>query len=319
MPAGHKPGALNLTSSANAPQPLVDIEGNAVTARLPTGQTVQVNLTGATVTSWTNKDGSENIWLSDKAILDGSKPIRGGIPIVFPVFGPPPKEGHATSKLPQHGFARNVRWEFLGKSSSESAPSKGDTDSSVKLDFGLYSTALDEKYTSAWPLKFGLVYSVTLAPESLTTMLSVRNEGTEKFEFQALLHSYFRVKDVTTTKVIGLAAVEYVDKVLDAKTHTQSTPEITITGEVDRVYSKIPQDTTTIIEGGKPRFDIIRDGVTDTVVWNPWKEKAASMGDFEPKDGYMRMLAIEVGAVSSWIALEGGESWEGGQIVKSLL
>jgi glucose-6-phosphate 1-epimerase len=177
---------------------------------------------------------------------------------------------------------------------------------------------LEEKFSSAWPYKFGLVYSVTLSPDSLTTVLNVRNEGEEKFEFQALLHSYFRVKDVTTTKVTGLAAVEYVDKVLDGKTQTQSTPELTISGEVDRLYSKIPQDTTTIIEGGKPRFDIIRDGVSDTVVWNPWKEKAASMGDFEPKDGYLRLLAVEVGAVSSWIALEGGESWEGGQIVKSL-
>lgn len=43
------------------------------------------------------------------------------------------------------------------------------------------------------------------------------------------------------------------------------------------------------------------------------------MGDFEPKDGYKEMLCIEVGAVDSWVKLEGGEGWEGGQIMKSLL
>jgi glucose-6-phosphate 1-epimerase len=81
----HKPGALCFAPAANAPQPVVDIEKDIVSARLPTGQTVKVHLVGATVISWTNTDESENIWLSDKAILDGSKPIRGGIPIVFPV------------------------------------------------------------------------------------------------------------------------------------------------------------------------------------------------------------------------------------------
>lgn len=43
------------------------------------------------------------------------------------------------------------------------------------------------------------------------------------------------------------------------------------------------------------------------------------MGDFEPKDGYKEMLCIEVGAVDSWVKLDGGEGWEGGQIMKSLL
>lgn len=43
------------------------------------------------------------------------------------------------------------------------------------------------------------------------------------------------------------------------------------------------------------------------------------MGDFEPKDGYKNMVCVEVGAVNGWTKLEGGESWEGGQLIKSLL
>jgi glucose-6-phosphate 1-epimerase len=35
---------------------------------------------------------------SKNAILDGSKAIRGGIPVVFPIFGTDEK-----IKLPQHG------------------------------------------------------------------------------------------------------------------------------------------------------------------------------------------------------------------------
>lgn len=126
-------------------------------------------------------------------------------------------------------------------------------------------------------------------------------------------------QDVTKVAITGLSSVTYIDKVLDASTHTQSTPEVRIAGEVDRVYSAIPQSTTSVVEAGKPRFDVVRDNMADTVVWNPWKEKAAGMGDFAPKDGYLRMVCVEAGAVSQWVKLEAGEAWEGGQVLKSLL
>jgi glucose-6-phosphate 1-epimerase len=94
-----------------------------------------------------------------------------------------------------------VRWEFLGKSTSEGETSSKDgsssktaTDDSVKLDFGLYSTALPEAAKKAWPYDFGLVYSVTLSREGLRTVMNVRNEGDKPFEFQLLLHTYLRVK-----------------------------------------------------------------------------------------------------------------------------
>lgn len=107
-------------------------------------------------------------------------------------FGPPPKD-HATGKLPQHGFARNSTWEYLGKSSSESGASSKGGDDSVTLDFGLSSSQLSDGARKAWPYDFGLVYSVTLGAGRLQTILKVSNQGKESFEFQMLLHSYFRV------------------------------------------------------------------------------------------------------------------------------
>ncbi|KAF2136234.1 uncharacterized protein K452DRAFT_362669 [Aplosporella prunicola CBS 121167] len=318
----HKPQPLPNTAKAasDAPQPVVDIssDNSRVTARLPTGESVEVLLYGATVISWKNADGSENLWLSEKAALDGSKPVRGGIPVVFPVFGPPPAD-HATSALPQHGFARNSRWEFLGKSTSESGSSKTASDDCVKLDFGLYSASLAPEARKAWPSDFGLVYSVTLGRDGLQTVMNVRNEGQEAFEFQVLLHSYLRVEDITRASVTGLLGVSYTDKVLNASMHTQGDANLTITGETDRVYAAIPQSTTTVLAGDKPRFDVVRDNLPDTVVWNPWKEKAAAMGDFAPDDGYKHMLCVEAGSVKGWATLEAGDTWEGGQTIKSLL
>jgi len=43
------------------------------------------------------------------------------------------------------------------------------------------------------------------------------------------------------------------------------------------------------------------------------------MGDFEPKNGWLNMLCVEVGAVREWQKLEAGEAFEGGQIIKAAL
>jgi glucose-6-phosphate 1-epimerase len=59
-----------------------------VTAVLPTGESVEILLYGATVISWKDKNGSEKLWLSEASKLDGSKAVRGGIPLVFPVCSP---------------------------------------------------------------------------------------------------------------------------------------------------------------------------------------------------------------------------------------
>lgn len=63
----------------------------------------------------------------------------------------------------------------------------------MKLDFGLSHTMLSEEFRKAWPYEFGLVYSVTLTKTSLQTQLQVRNEGTQNFEFQVLMHTYLNI------------------------------------------------------------------------------------------------------------------------------
>ena len=82
------------------------------------GSSAEVLLYGATVTSWKSKTDEsvgpeERLFVSSKALLDGSKPVRGGIPVVFPCFGAPTLPEHR--KLPQHGYARNSIWSWDGK------------------------------------------------------------------------------------------------------------------------------------------------------------------------------------------------------------
>ncbi|KJZ77546.1 hypothetical protein HIM_03270 [Hirsutella minnesotensis 3608] len=307
----NKPSALASTPGL-PPQAQVSIsdDNSRVTAVLHTGESVEVLLFGATVLSWKDGAGDEKLWVSENAILDGSKGVRGGIPIVFPLFGPPNSSHEATSKLPQHGLARTARWEFLGKSTSEGSSS------SVKLDFGLSSDNLDSATRALWPYKFGLLYSVALDRESLTTTLVVSNEGDEAFEIQTLLHTYLRVNDISSVRIEGLEDSTYIDKVDSAKSKTSSTP-VTFSGEVDSVYTpaKGPKYPVIVSDGGNPRFRMLRDNWDQVVVWNPSAEKSGGMADFTPKSGYKNMVCVEAGSVVGWQKLDKGDTFEGAQTI----
>lgn len=68
-------------------------------------------------------------------------------------------------------------------------------------------------------------------------------------------------------------------------------------------------------EGGQTAFSVVRDNLNDVVVWNPWTDKAAGMGDFAPKDGFKHMVCVEAGSVSAWQTLEPGDAFEGAQTI----
>jgi glucose-6-phosphate 1-epimerase len=81
-----KPSAL-ATTPGLTPQAQVNIShsNSRVSAVLPTGESVEILLYGATIISWKDAAGTDKLWLSEKAKLDGSKAVRGGVPVVFPV------------------------------------------------------------------------------------------------------------------------------------------------------------------------------------------------------------------------------------------
>ncbi|KAL8703779.1 MAG: hypothetical protein Q9201_003044 [Fulgogasparrea decipioides] len=315
MERAKKPAAIPVSPIQPTPQVSISDDNSRVTANLPTGERVDVLLYGATVISWKSANGKENLFLSSKARLDGSKPVRGGIPLVFPVFGPPPAE-HATSQLPQHGFARNSRWEYLGKTSSESSSlpnSKGDA--SVKLDFGLSNGMLSDP---KWNYGFNLTYSVTLSQDNLETSLVVRNTGSSNYDFQVLFHTYLAVDDIAATMISGLEEAAFKDKTQGGKDVEPTGSPISIESETDRVYTVASEQAITVSEQGSKRYEVTRDMLSDVVVWNPWIEKAKGMADFGPEDGYKRMICVEAGSVGAWNNLEVGDTWEGGQRIKAL-
>lgn len=287
------------------------IEQTASEVKLTTsnGSSVRILRYGATVLSWKTSDSQERLWLSEKAILDGSKAVRGGIPLVFPVFGKA-TEG-PTKELPQHGFARNHEWEFLGQTN----------ESPLTVQFGLGPENLSSKAKEQWGYDFTLIYTITLEDDKLTTALTVKNTDKQPFDFNVLYHSYFRIPDINQVSVKGLSGASVVDKVSVSNYDEGEDSNVTVAGEVDRVYQNVePSNPVEIVSNNKATLSIEnRSNLPDVVVWNPWIEKANDMGDFHPKDGYKNMICAETGAVGNWVNLAPGNKWESSQTLKAHL
>jgi glucose-6-phosphate 1-epimerase len=124
-------------------------------------------------------------------------------------------------------------------------------------------------------------------------------------------------QDINDVSISGLDGATYVDKVDGASVKTQAAGGLSITGETDRVYTPTGgvRAPVSVSESGRKTFEVVRDNLEDVVVWNPWTAKAASMADFEPKDGFRNMLCVEAGAVKGWQTLEPGDALEGAQTI----
>ncbi len=240
--------------------------------------TAEIYLHGAHVTHFKKKDQPPLLFLSQCSRFAHNEPIRGGIPIIFPWFGP--REG-----LPQHGFARLKSWEL-----KEFAPAP---DGSVSIRFHLP----DCPEASAFP-PFNVDYIVTVNT-ALTLQLVIANKSPdEPITFENCLHSYFEVGDTAAISIAGLKGLNYLDRVANFASRIETEQALRINSEVDRTYL----NTTAAIEITDPvlhrRIRIEKYGSTSTVVWNPWIAKAQQMPDFGNEE-YQRMVCVESGNVAS--------------------
>jgi glucose-6-phosphate 1-epimerase len=233
---------------------------------------------GAQVVSWMPaRDGEvgEVLFLSRKAEFDTRAPIRGGIPVCFPWFGP----GRAPGMSPAHGFARTAQWHLA---SVDDGP-----DAAVAI-FRL--TEADA--TSEWfPHAFEAELCVSFGG-ALQVALTVTNTGTAAFSYEDALHAYFAVGDVERIRIEGLDGAEFVDKTLDPDAGPRiQTGDITIIGETDRVY--LSSGPIRIVDPVLDRIIVIdKEGSADTVVWNPWVDRARAIADLAD-DEWREFVCVE--------------------------
>ena len=237
-------------------------------------------LHGAHLTHYQPRGDRPVLFTSTQSRFQGGQPIRGGVPIVFPWFGP-----HGVdSSAPMHGFARVAEWrlEAAGR----------EPDGSVVLSFGLESARATHP---AWPHAYAARYSVRIG-QRLELTLEVWNPSDQTVACEEALHTYLAVEDVRAVEVRGLAGTTYLDKTDGMKRKTQESEPLRIAGETDRVY--LGTRATCVLEdpAAGRRLFVEKWGSDATVVWNPWVAKARAMPDFGDEE-WPRMLCIETAIV----------------------
>lgn len=232
--------------------------------------TASLSLLGGQVLSFTPKhDPRERLFVSDKAVWDGSKPVRGGIPVCWPWFG----AHRENPAYPAHGFVRTRNWHLV---------SNEDHDGHTRLVL----TTPDTTHP-------GFAGSASLSLEvlvgrDLTVNLHTRNTGSTAFRLNTALHTYFSVTDVRECSLEGLRGT-YSDKTRDWA--MLPTPEpYRFTEATDRIHLHAAPELRIVEPHCTTR--VRSAGHDSIVVWNPWASGVGNFADMSAA-GWTRMLCVE--------------------------
>jgi D-hexose-6-phosphate mutarotase len=286
MESLHRFEIAGVTRFVAGPGGLIRLE---ITSRLATAH---IYLHGAHITHFQPVGSSPVIYLSPTSRFAHDKAIRGGVPIIFPWFGP----RLDNPSLPMHGFARTSEWEL---ETVEQWP-----DQTCQATLRLVS---DDATRALWPHDFVLRLRVTVG-RKLQMALEIENWSGAPFTYEEALHTYLAIRDIRQTRVTGLHQVEYLDKVDGFKRKRQDAPDVRFEGETDRVYLS----TDSICSVDDPTSGrvllVAKDGSQTTVVWNPWEEKASALADLG-SDVWPRFVCVEsANASENAVTLQHGES-----------
>ena len=251
----------------------------------------EIYLHGAHVTAWQPAGHAPVIWMSTQSWFAAGKPIRGGIPLCWPWFGPAAEAGK-----PAHGLARFADWDLT------SVAAEADGTVAVVLRLALTAPASELILTA----RFGRRLEVTL---------DARNTGSAALAIGEALHTYLAVGDVRRVQVRGLAGVAGFDRV--AQPIALTAPEsITVAAETDLLFNATESAVTVQDAAWNRTLRVAKSGSRSTVVWNPWIAKSAKMPDFGDHE-WPGMLCVEAAnALTDGYQLAPGASHRLGTVIE---
>eukprot|EP00181_Compsopogon_caeruleus_P000152 CAMPEP_0184685258 /NCGR_PEP_ID=MMETSP0312-20130426/18261_1 /TAXON_ID=31354 /ORGANISM="Compsopogon coeruleus, Strain SAG 36.94" /LENGTH=363 /DNA_ID=CAMNT_0027139169 /DNA_START=173 /DNA_END=1265 /DNA_ORIENTATION=- len=262
----------------------------------PSSQVVEIYEFGATVTSWKVRNGEEMFFTSEQATFDRTKPIRAGIPICFPQFGP-------YGDLPTHGFARATDWKLKETTVLE--------DGSVNAVFQIDSSTTSP-LIAQWGKSFTAEYNVILSYAGIETGLKVVNTGSEPLDFTMAFHNYFAVSDIANTFVFGLEACSFKDRLQgDAESVSKEDDGsgMILSKETDSIFMNTVEELAIFDSGTLKVYKIKKTpNLPDCTLWNPFGSKGAD-------PGWRSFICLEPAAVASPVQLAPGEEWYGAQLL----
>jgi len=158
---------------------------------------------GGVITNWV-AGGNEILYFDETRFSDKTKSIRGGIPILFPICGNlntySSVFGNGYLQLPQHGFARDMQWQYFFNENEKF------------LCLSLNASKKTKKY---YPFDFKLKIEVTLKINFLEFEITIHNKTDFAMPINFGLHPYFNVSD--------LKNLEFVDNPLNCQDQARNT------------------------------------------------------------------------------------------------
>jgi glucose-6-phosphate 1-epimerase len=252
----------------------------------------EISLYGAHILSFKPTKGKELLWLSENSFFTEGKPIRGGIPLCFPWFGP----NTSDNTLPPHGFARIMYW---GVEEILDLP-----DNSTRL---ILKCESNESTRKIWPFEFNAKLIIIIG-EKLDITLQVINSDTREFKYTDALHTYFLISDTANVTLGGLENSSFRAGFQDDLLQ-QTDKLLSISKEENRRYIGHTANCVIYDNGFNRKITVAKRGSKTTVVWNPWIETSKSFTDMT-LDGYKTMVCVEaVNAYDDFVLLQPGESF----------
>jgi glucose-6-phosphate 1-epimerase len=250
-----------------------------------------VYMQGAHLAEYRPRGHKPLLFMSRNSAYEPGKPLRGGVPVIFPWFGP--RGGQAGAPL--HGLVRTRNWTM------ESVQEQEDQ---VQL---ILSLSDDPETLDSWPHAFRLRLIITIGRQ-LGLGLEVHNPSDQAISFEEALHTYLAVGDVRRITIGGLAGASYIDKVDNFARRQEGPDPIRITGETDRIYLDTSGPCRIDDQAGGRRIIVDKSGSSATVLWNPWTAKATAMPDFGD-DEWPEMICLETAnAADNAITLAAGQT-----------
>jgi galactose mutarotase-like enzyme len=293
---------LRPMSSDASRGPLTPLETVVLEAASTRARVVIAPTRGGMVTRF-DVAGEPVLYLDESTLVDETKNVRGGNPVLFPSPGPLAgdrftRDGKSGS-MKQHGFARTRAWKVIDTKEAE-----------VTLEL-----VSDEATRAVYPWDFVARLRYALAGTTLTIETTVANESAGTMPFALGFHPYFHVPDADKAGArIPTGATRAFDNVTKRTIDLRATEPIDLTAkEVDLHLVDHGANSATLHRKGDAivvsasaefgRWVVWTLAGKDFVCLEPWTAAADALNTGEKlvelAPGESRVLTVTIALVTS--------------------
>jgi len=244
-----------------------------------------IALQGAQLLTFKPNGGRDLLWVSPNCQFQPGTPLRGGIPVCLPWFGPHPSD----PDKPKHGFVRNRDWTLTRVSKTD--------EGEYQLVFG-FTSLCDPLFSQGFVAELQMHLG-----KSIKLHLSVENHDARPLTCSWALHTYLPTAGIKSVHLPALAGEVYADNLDERKRKVQDGPLRFTGAELDRIF---PRVTESLVVENQPRVAVESTNCPSAIIWNPGPEKAAGMADVGAGHAH-EFVCVERGAAleEAWVLAPG--------------